>query len=113
MARSMGQFQRGLSVVACLTKCGSEAVCSEALFKLRWPGGFECPECGNSTYCEIKARRVFQCDRRYHQTARTIFDQAKLLLTTWFLAILLLTQSKTGLSGLALARHLGVSYNTT
>ena len=31
---------------------------------------------------------------------------------TWFLAIYLLTQSKTGLSALALKRQLGVSYNT-
>ena len=33
-------------------------------------------------------------------------------MTTWFLAIFLLTQSKTGLSALALARHLGVTYKT-
>lgn len=31
-------------------------------------------------------------------------------LTTWFLAICLISQAKTGLSALALKRHLGVSY---
>ena len=40
----MVQFQKGLGMVEFLTKYGSEAACSEALFKLRWPGGFECPE---------------------------------------------------------------------
>jgi len=35
-----------------------------------------------------------------------------LRLTTWFLAIILLTQSKTGLPALALGRHLGVAYKT-
>jgi hypothetical protein len=36
----------------------------------------------------------------------------KLGLTVWFLAIYLLSQAKTGLSALALKRHLGVSYPT-
>jgi transposase-like protein len=42
----------------------------------------------------------------------TIFEQTKLPLTKWFLAIHLITQSKTGLSALSLMRHLGVSYNS-
>ena len=36
----------------------------------------------------------------------------KLALTVWFLAIYLVSQAKTGLSALALKRHLGVSYPT-
>jgi hypothetical protein len=51
----------------------------------------------------------------YHQTSLvsgTIFEQTKLPLTTWFLAIHLITQAKTGLSALALMRQTGVSYNT-
>jgi transposase-like protein len=115
MARNMVQFQKGLSMVEFLKRYGTETACRDALFKLRWPEGFRCPECGNATYCEIKSRKVFQCHRCHHQTsltARTVFDHSKLPLTTWFLAIFLLTQSKTGMSALALARHLGVSYNT-
>ena len=84
------------------------------LTQLRWPEGFHCPECGNTTFCELKARKVFQCHRCHHQTsltARTLFE-TKLPLTTWFLAIFLLTQSKIGLSALTLARHLGVTYKT-
>jgi len=38
--------------------------------------------------------------------------QSGLPLTTWFLAIYLLTQRKNGLSALQLSRELGVSYNT-
>src|SRR5690554_4131780 len=115
MARNMVQFQKGLSVAKFLEKYGNEAACRDAVFKLRWPEGFRCPECGNSTYCMLKSRALFQCHRCHHQTsltARTIFDKTKLPLTTWFLAIYLLTQSKTGLSAMALSRQLGVSYNT-
>jgi len=63
----------------------------------------------------IKTRRLYQCNRCHHQTSvvsGTIFEKTKLPLTKWFLAIHLITQSKTGLSALSLIRHLGVSYNT-
>ena len=42
----------------------------------------------------------------------TIFEATKLPLTTWFLAMHLLTQSKNNVSALELKRHLGVSYPT-
>jgi len=45
-------------------------------------------------------------------TSGTLFEQTKLPLATWFLAIHLITQAKMGLSALALKRQLGVSYNT-
>jgi hypothetical protein len=42
----------------------------------------------------------------------TIFEATKLPLTTWFLAMHLLTPSKNTVSVLELKRHLGVSYPT-
>ena len=58
---------------------------------------------------------LFQCDHRHHQhssTGRTIFDSSKLPLTTWFPAMHLIAQAKTGISALSGHRHSGVSYNT-
>jgi len=84
------------------------------LFKLRWASGFECPICGNKTYCEIHDRKVFQCNRCHYQTsvtAGTIFHSTHLPLTKWFLAMFLITQSKNGISALELHRQMGVSYN--
>jgi hypothetical protein len=42
----------------------------------------------------------------------TLFEATKLPLTTWFLALYLLTSTKTNLAALELKRHLGVSYRT-
>lgn len=115
MARNTVQFQKGLSLPRFLEKYGTEEQCRAELKKLRWPKGFCCPKCGHRKGCELKARPVTQCYRCHHQaslTAGTLFAQTKLPLKTWFLAIFLLTQSKNGLSALALSRHLGVSYNT-
>lgn len=114
MARNPIQFQPGLSLPAFLKQYGTEAQCQEALFQHRWPKGFVCPDCGNTTGCRL-SRGLYQCHRCHHQTsltAGTIFHATHLPLTTWFLAIYLLTQRKSGLSALQLSRDLGVTYNT-
>jgi transposase-like protein len=115
MCKNKIQFQAGYSMVELFKNYGTEDQCSQALFKWRWPSGFRCPGCGCGGYCVLKARKLYQCNRCRHQTSLisgTIFEQTKLPLTLWFLAIHLVTQAKTGLSALALKRQLGVSYNT-
>ncbi len=115
MSKNPIQFQKGLSLPDFFHQYGREDQCREALFRLRWPSGFICPECGNSTYCEIKQRKVYQCHHCHHQTsvtANTIFHGTKLALTQWFLAIYLLTQRKKSLSALQLSREIGVNYDT-
>lgn len=115
MPRNQIQFQPGLSLIDFLKHYGTEEQCRKALFKLRWPTGFSCPSCGHQGACCQLARQLYQCNRCHHQaslTARTIFDSTKLPLTTWYLAIYLLTQRKNSMSALQLSRELGVSYNT-
>ena len=115
MPRSPVQFQKGQSLAEFTDRYGSEEQCRAALFQARWPQGFECPECGRKRCCRLRCRNVFQCTRCRHQvslTASTVFANTKLPLRRWFLAMYLLTQSKNGLSAMALGRQLGVSYNT-
>ena len=116
MAKNQVQFRKGLSLSDFLRQYGREAQCREALFRWCWPAGFRCPECGHDGYCEITTRQLYQCHHCHHQaslTVGTIFEATKLPLTTWFLAMYLLTQSKNGLSALAMSRQLGISYNAT
>jgi len=85
------------------------------LYQLRWPSGYVCPHCGNTTGCEIKQRGVYQCHKCHHQTSLTvgtIFHGTKLPLRTWFLPIYLITQRKKSTSALQLSRELGVKYDT-
>lgn len=116
MAKSKIQFQKGMSLQDFMKQYGTEEKCRNTLFKLRWPNSFECPSCGNKTYCEIHDRNIFQCNRCHHQTsitAGTIFHSTHLPLTKWFLAMFLMTQSKNGISALELSRQIGASYNAT
>ena len=111
------QFQPGLSMPEFLQRYGTEPSCEAALEQARWPAGFRCPRCDGVTYSRVRGRTyaLFQCQACRHQTsliAGTVMQGTKLPLTTWFLAIYLISQAKTGLSALALKRHLGVSYPT-
>ncbi len=112
MPKNKVQFQKGLSLRAFLQRYGSESQCEQALCRIRWPRGLDCPACGSSSFCRLRSRRLLQCNRCKRQVsllAGTIFQSTKLPLTTWFLAIYLLAQSKNGLSALALGRQLGVT----
>ena len=115
MAKNTIQFQKGLSFQSFLTQYGSESQCEQALYHLRWPKGFVCPHCGNTTGCALHSRKIYQCHKCHHQTsltAGTIFHGTKLALSQWFLAIFLLTQRKQSVSAMQLSRDLGVKYDT-
>lgn len=117
MAMNRIQFQPGLSLPAFVRRYGTESACSQALQGARWPNGFVCPQCEGRCHSQFvhRGKPMWQCASCRHQCslrAGTVFDNTKLPLTTWFLALYLLTQSKTNLSALALMRHLGVCYRT-
>lgn len=117
MAMNRVQFQPGLSLPGFLRRYGTESACTQALHAARWANGFVCPRCAGSRHARFvhRGKPMWQCSACRHQCslrAGTIFDNTKLPLTTWFLALYLLTQSKTNLSALELMRHLGVCYRT-
>ena len=114
MPKSKVQFQKGYSLPQFQHIYGTEEKCREKVFKYRWPQGFTCPKCGHTRYYDLKTRKLFQCCHCRHQTSLTsgtIFDSSKIPLTTWFLAIYLITQAKEGMSALSLRRFLGISVN--
>src|SRR4051812_18793673 len=117
MATESGLRRRvkGLSEAEFRQRYGTETQCRAALFQLCWGKGWACPGCGHGGYAELKGRAVYQCNRCKRQvglTAGTVFHGTKLPLTTWFLAIYQLSQSKGGMSSIELARRLGTRQPT-
>ena len=115
MARNQVQFQKGLSMSEFLERYGTEEQCHAALVRMRWPYGFVCPACGGTVHSYSRERRIFQCSACRVQTsvkAGTIFHKSKTPLTKWFLAMHLITSAKNDISGLELARQLGVKWDT-
>lgn len=83
--------------------------CREALTKLRWPNGVECPRCHSKRIAWIKANKQFdcaECEYHFSVTAGTIFNDSHLPLTTWFTAVLLIVEAKKGMSAMQLKRTL-------
>jgi transposase-like protein len=114
-ANGLRCLARGLSEAEFRERFGTEEACRAALFAMRWPAGLTCPACGGRSFCELRTRKVFQCNRCKRQvrlTAGTVFQDSKLPLTTWFAAIYHLTQGKGGISSVELGRRLGVKQGT-
>ena len=114
-AEGLRRAVKGLSEVEFRERFGTEEACRKALFEMRWREGPTCPACGGRGFCELRTRKLFQCNRCKRQvrlTAGTVFQDSKLPLTTWFAAIYHLTQSKGGISSVELGRRLGVKQGT-
>ena len=92
-----------------------DRACLDYLFKLRWPNGYSCSKCGNTSYWE-SARGLFICKRcEYHQsvTAGTIFHATRKPLTMWFKAMWWFSTRKSGVNAINLKQLLDLgSYKT-
>ena len=102
-----------VSLIEWQKRFGTEYACGQALYKVRWPNGFQCPACGGMKAYKIASRHLYQCAQCRHQvsiTADTLFHATKIPLVKWFWAIYLMASDKGGLSALRAAKHLGVSW---
>ena len=111
MARKLASQVRGLSEAQFRAAYGSEEQCRAVVEKLRWPSGFVCPACGGCEGTWLSTRPKIQCRSCRHQassTADTIFAGTKLPLTSWFLAIRLITTAAEGITSVELGRRLGI-----
>lgn len=93
----------------------TEEACREYLFKLRWPNGFQCPQCNNTKAWPLN-NGLFQCTKCDHKIsviAGTIFHRTHKPLVLWFRAIWWLTGQKNGASAVTIKRIMGLgSYKT-
>jgi len=108
--------QKQMTLLEFMEKFGTEELCRQHLYDMRWKEGFVCPKCGVvDKPFNIKSRNLFQCRHCNHQTsatAGTIMDKTQTSLHKWFLAIYLMSQDKRGCSAKRIERELGVSYDT-
>jgi len=90
-----------------------DAACADFLVKLRWPKGFICPACKQSSIPWNANRDRLICPICRHQTsitAGTIFDKTRTQLKTWFEAAWHVSTAKSGMSAKTLERTIGTSY---
>lgn len=93
----------------------SEKACREYLAYLRWPDGFECPQCGSSQGWPASRGRIVcrGCRHQCSVTAGTIFQDTRKPLQLWFRAVWHVTSQKNGASAAHVQQVLGLgSYAT-
>ncbi len=90
--------------------------CLDWLRHKRYPDRIECPSClRHALFHRVKGRKVYECDGCGYQLspmAGTILEKSSTSLRSWFYAMFLMANTRTGISAKQLERELGVTYKT-
>jgi transposase-like protein len=93
----------------------TEQDCIDYLASLKWPNGFECPQCGSIRFW-YKSKGRYECQDCHKETTvtnNTIFHKTTKPLLIWFRAIWWMVAQKNGVSAKGLQKILGLgSYQT-
>lgn len=89
--------------------------CKEAIAQARWADGdIICPYCG-AHYCHKRkdGRYVCRnCNHNFSETVGTIFENTKISLVKWFMAMYLISSHKKGVSSMQIARDIHTTQKT-
>lgn len=92
-----------------------EQVCRNHMEQLRWKNGVACPFCGSVKVYRFKDGKYFKCAdcrKKFTVTVGTVFENTKVPLSKWFVAIYLISSHKKGISSCQLARDISVKQQT-
>jgi hypothetical protein len=99
------------SVIDLLKAFPDEQSCIDHFEKIRWNGNVVSPFDATSKVYKCKGNR-YQCKntgKYFNVKTNTLFDNTKMPLQKWFLAIFLVTSHKKGISSLQLGRDLDIT----
>ena len=89
-----------------------EQSCVDHLRAIRWKDGEFCPHCGDNRVYHFSDRKTFKCGAcraRFSIKVGTIFEDTKLPLRKWFMAIWLITNHPKGIASTTLAKDLKIT----
>ena len=108
-----------MNIISIFKKFPTQESCIEYLEKIKWNNEPECPYCHqkHSTLIQdkkyhIKRYHCNKCNTTFSVLINTIFQDTKLELQKWFLAISIIMNAKKGISSRQLARDLEVNLKT-
>ena len=93
----------------------SEELCKKTIAQERWgEDGVVCPYCGSASCHKCSDGRYIckGCQRKFSVLVGTIFENTKISLRKWFMAMYLLSSHKKGISSCQLARDINVTQKT-
>ena len=82
---------------------------------IRWKHGAFCPHCGATKvyhFKDVRTHKCGECRKRFSIKVGTIFEDSKIGLREWMLAVWLITSHKKGIASTQLAKDIGVTQKT-
>ncbi|MBR5084143.1 MAG: IS1595 family transposase [Prevotella sp.] len=110
----MINFSNFKSIVSVINYFHSEDICKKALVDARWGEDVVCPHCGKH-HCAKRTDGRFRCNNCKHNFScltGTIFENTKLPLQKWFVAMYLISSHKKGVSSCQIMRDCEVMQKT-
>lgn len=92
-----------------------EQIAIEYLTEKRWGGNINCPHCSATkvySFSDNKRFKCASCRQQFTSKVGTIFEDSKIQLRKWFVAVYLITSHKKGISSHQLAKDLKVTQKT-
>ena len=111
----MIDFKKFNSVISLTSYFTSDEKCKQAIILSRWSDGdVVCPYCGGH-HCVVRKDGKFRCKhcgKNFSCLVGTIFENTKLPLIKWFLAMYFISSHKKGISSYQLATNIEVTQTT-
>jgi len=111
----MIDFKKFNSVISLTSYFTSDEKCKQAIIQSRWSDGdVVCPYCGGH-HCVVRKDGKFRCKhcgKNFSCLVGTIFENTKLPLIKWFLAMYFISSHKKGISSYQLATNIEVTQTT-
>lgn len=91
-----------------------EQTCRNYLELNRWPNGVVCPFCQSSNVYRFSDGKRFKCadktcNKKFTVIVGSIYENSKIPLQKWFLAMYMIENHKKGISSCQLSRDIGVT----
>lgn len=103
------------NVLDVISRFREEQTCLDFIAEKRWKGTITCPHCGSTKVYKFSDGRRFKCAgcrKQFNAKTGTIFEDTKVHLQKWFVAIYVLSSHKKGYSSHQLARDIEVTQKT-
>lgn len=102
------------SIIDLLNAFPNEQICIDHLEQLRWNGNVVSPfDSTSKVYkCRDNKYRCKNTGKYFNVKTNTLFDNTKIELRKWFLAIYIVTSHKKGISSMQLAKDIDVTQKT-
>ena len=115
----MKQFK---NIMDFLKVFASEEICHNFLKDVLWGkkengkrAKIYCPRCVSNhinEFADFKRNRCYDCKKTFSVRVGTIFDDSKITLQQWFMAIYLINSNKKGVPSTYIAKEIGVTQKT-